>query len=386
MAAVCFALSILCSDAQTVNNNPAQTGSTTAPPPTKPQITSTGASFNVWQWQTYEVLGNGQIATHNHSYTELASGLNYQDPSSGQWLPSQEMIVPYSQGAIAQQGPHQVIFANNLNSSGAIDEQTPDGKRLLSNIIGLMYYDPSTGQSVQIAQIQDSEGQLVADNQVLYTNAFDGVKADVLFTYRRDGMEQDVVLRARLPSPESFGLNSGTVELEVVTEFLNAPPANVWNIGMDTERLEPDQAISWGATSLGHGKAFSLDGQDAQATVIKQYVNVDGQYYLLEKVRFQDIQQALSALPEQASNSRSRPGMASKGSFLPKAPVARSAPRPIRLARSTGPRKGYVLDYVSLNAAYTNFTFQGDTTYYVSGNLFLVRGNFREIRMLENFT
>ena len=205
-------------------------------------------------------------------------------------MPSRESIAPYAQRAIAQQGQHQIIFANNINSPGAIDEQTPDGKRLVSNIAGLMYYDPTTGQSVQIAEIQDSEGQLVTDNQVLYTNAFNGVKADVLLTYRRDGMEQDVVLRAQLPTPESFGLNSSTVELEVVTEFLNPPEANVWNLGMDTEGLEPDQAVSWGATSLGHGKAFSLDGHDASATVIKQYINLGGHYYLLEKVRFQEIQ------------------------------------------------------------------------------------------------
>jgi hypothetical protein len=376
--ALCLALIAPAAQAQTINNNPNQAGTANLPPPTTPQVTRAGANFNVWQWQTYVLLEDGKIATHTHSYTELASGLNYQGPSSGEWVPSRESIAPYAQGAIAQQGQHQIIFANNINSPGAIDEQTPDGKRLVSNIAGLMYYDPTTGQSVQIAEIQDSEGQLVTDNQVLYTNAFNGVKADVLLTYRRDGMEQDVVLRAQLPTPESFGLNSSTVELEVVTEFLNPPEANVWNLGMDTEGLEPDQAVSWGATSLGHGKAFSLDGHDASATVIKQYINLGGHYYLLEKVRFQEIQKALSSLPEQASNAHSLPGMASKELQLPKAPVTKHAARPIRLARGAGGYKGYVLDYVSLNTSYTNFTFQGDTTYYISGNVNLSGTNYFE--------
>jgi len=368
-AVFCLFLTVFGAPAQTINTDPNQAGTTTVPPPTAPQIATTGANINVWQWQTYDLQADNQIATHNHSYTELASGLNYQDPSSGKWVPSQELIVPYAQGAIAQQGQHQVIFADNLNSAGAIDELTPDGKRLVSNIVGLMYHDPTTGQSVQIAQIQDSEGQLVVTNQILYTNAFDGVKADVLYTYRRDGMEQDVVLRAQLPTPESFGLNSATVELEVVTEFLNPPEASVWNVGMDSEGLEPDQAISWGATSLGHGRAFSLDGQDTPATVFKQYINVNGHSYLLEKVRFQEIQQALSSLPEQASNAHSLPGMASKRLELPRTPNARPTAHPIRQARGSDKGKGYVLDYTILNPGTTNsnFIFQGDTTYLITG-------------------
>ena len=142
---LCLALSITGVDAQIGNTAFSQPTTVTVPPPTTPQIASTGANFNVWQWQTFIPLGNGTIVSQNHSYTELASGLNYQDPSSGNWVPAQAMIQPYVQGAIAQQGQHQIIFANNLNSSGAIDEQTPDGKRLTSNVLGLMYYDPATG-------------------------------------------------------------------------------------------------------------------------------------------------------------------------------------------------------------------------------------------------
>ena len=356
---------------QTANNSAAP-----VPPSTTPQVVDIGPNHRVWQWQSYEVLANGQTVAHNHKYTELASGLNYLN-SNGQWLPSQAVIEPYAQGAISQQGQHTLIFANNLNSSGAIDEQTPEGKRLTSNFIGLMYYDPTTGQSVQIAVVQDSEGQLVAANQVLYTNAFNGngVTADVLYTYNIGGMIQDVILRSQLPAPQALGLSSSeSVELVAITEFIDPPEATVWNMGTDADGLEPDQAISWGATSLGRGKAFSLDGQDVPARVIKQYVNVNGLHYLLEKVRYLDIQPALSALPEQASNARRMPGsagLASRHFQFPKAPTARTAAHPIRFTLGKRPDKGYVLDYVSLNTAYTNFTFQGDTTYYLSGALTL---------------
>lgn len=377
----CLASTLVGAWAQTANQN----NLTNVSPPTPPQVTSSGANYNLWQWHTFEPAPNGHMVARIHSYVELASGLNYQG-TNGQWLPAQAMIEPYAQGAIARRGQFQLIYDNNVNSaSGVIDEQTSDGKRLVSNVVGLMYIDPATGQSVQIAEVQDSQGQLISDSQVLYTNAFSGVKADVLFEYRRDGTEQCIVLNAQPPAPEAFGLNSKTAELAVVTEFLNPPVATVTNVGRSSDDAEPDQAISWGATSLGRGRAFSLGGRDLPATVIKQYENVNGHYYLFEKVKYRDIQQALSALPLQSSNARGMRGMAARHFKFPNIPnrgrqqghslQAKVATGPMRRATGMIPDKGYVLDYITLNSAYTNFVFQGDTTYYLSGNLNLYGGN-----------
>ena len=133
------------------------------------QVVEHGANYRVWQ-TTNNVGGTNRI----HKYTELATGMYYTN-SDGQWVESREEIETFARGAIARQGPYQVIFANNLNSAGAIDVQTPDGKRLRSNILGLAYNDDSTGQSVLIAQIQNSQGELISSNQVLYPDAFDGV-------------------------------------------------------------------------------------------------------------------------------------------------------------------------------------------------------------------
>jgi len=219
----------------------------TVPAPTAYAVVSRDANSQVWERTVFEPGPSGQTVARKHRYTELASGLNFKDPVTGQWMPSKEEIEAYPGGAIARQGQYQVIFANNLNSAGAIDLQTPDGKRLRSNILGLMYYDPTTGDAVQIAQIQDSEGGLIATNQVLYTNAFAGVKADVLYSYRRDGMEQDVILREQLPAPETLGMNSATVELEVFTEFQDAPAARVAAVDSNEPGLDPDQTVSWRA-------------------------------------------------------------------------------------------------------------------------------------------
>jgi len=42
--------------------------------------------------------------------------------------------------------------------------------------------------------------------------------------------------------------------------------------------------------------------------------------------------------------------------------------QPMRLALGTPPSQGFVLDYVALNTDQTDYTFQSDTTYYVSGD------------------
>jgi hypothetical protein len=255
--------------------------------------------------------------------------------------------------------------------------QTPDGKRLRSNILGLMYCDSSTGDAVLIAQLQDSEGQLISDNQVLYSDAFDGVKADVRYTYRRDGLEQDVILREQPPAPEAYGFNPQTTELEVFTDFIDSPAASVAEVASDEPGVEPDQQVAWGATILGRGKAFNLGSQDSTATVTKRYVTIQGRQFLLEKVQFRDIKSPLSKLPEQAANTHRLPTWASKNPQMPKVPLAQTDARPIRIAwaAATAPDRGYVLDYVTTSANYTNYTFQGDTTYYVSGNLRLLGTN-----------
>jgi len=108
--------------------------------PGKPQskpyhVTDRGANYRVWQHETSMKLPDGHVVPVIHKYTEVASGLNYQN-GKGEWLSSKEIIEAFPGGAIARQGQYQVIFANNLNSSGAIDLQGADGKRLRSNILG----------------------------------------------------------------------------------------------------------------------------------------------------------------------------------------------------------------------------------------------------------
>ena len=345
-----------------------QSKSATLPAPTAYRVATHDANSRVWQRETYELGAKGQVVTRVHKYTELCSGLYYQD-AKGHWQESQEQIESYPAGAIARQGPYQVIFANNLNSEGAVDVQTVDCKRLRSNILGLAYYDSASGKSVVIGEIQDCQGELISSNQVLYPHAFSSVNADVRYTYKRGSFEQDVILREQPPAPEAYGMNSETAELEVITEFVNPPTARV--VAERSGEASDDQVISWGGTSLGKGKAFSLQGKSVSAPVSKRYIEAGGRHFLLEKVRLPDIQPALSKLPEQAANVKRLPGMASSHLAFPEAPTAKPAAQPMRLAMGTLPDNGYVLDYTTVNGTVTDCTFQGDTTYYLSSTITL---------------
>src|ERR1051325_7536396 len=64
-------------------------------------------------------------------------------PGFGPQAKSSERIEPRPGGAVARFGQHKVVFANNLNTVGAISVVTSDCKLLRSNVLGLSYYDTS---------------------------------------------------------------------------------------------------------------------------------------------------------------------------------------------------------------------------------------------------
>jgi hypothetical protein len=334
-------------------------------------VVSQDANSRVWQRTVYEQGPKGRPVHRKHTYTELASGLNYRD-ASGKWVESKELIEPFPGGAIARHGQHKVIFSNNLNTIGAIDLEGPDGKRLRSTILGLAYVDNSTGNSVMIATLQDSEGELVSDNQVLYPNAFNGVKADVRYTYTRANFEQDVVLQEQPPSPEAYGLNPQTTALEVLTEFINTPEPQVNESSQPVSGVESDEDIRWGALFLGKSKAFEWGNEGQSVKVSKRLFKAEGRTFLLEKVKYLDVKGNLLSLPISVNVSRKAPALVSKSLLLPKPPLAQANVKPMKLAARLPSGPAYVLDYVTFNdyTFYTNYTFQGDTTYFFNGHAF----------------
>lgn len=231
------------------------------------QSAEQGANFQDWQRiQTLRAADGSTLQKTNSTYTELETGKFYRDGE--RWLESRELIESYPGGAIASYGGHKVVFAADFLSDVLVDMETPDGKRLQSRVLGLSYSDPAGGKSVWVAEAASSTGKIITSNQVLYPEAFKGVQADVRYTYTKAGLEQDVILREQPPTPESFGLDSKTTRLQVVTEFLSppAPAIESKTLGQDAELFE-DQTLDFGVMQMGAGKAFLLGDATAESQV-----------------------------------------------------------------------------------------------------------------------
>ena len=349
-----------------------------AAPASEARVTERGPHHRVWTRLVAEPTPDGGTRQVERRSVELTSGLHYPGPW-GDWIESREGIESYPGGSVARQGPLKTIFARNLATAGAIDMQLPDGQRLRSHLLGLSYFDTASGQSVLIAEVQDSVG-VVDGNQVFYEDAFAGVHATVRYTATRGGFEQDILLLERPPLPERFGLDSRTTVLQVLTEFLDPPAVTLRPeraTRADGVEVTGDE-VDFGTFRMGRGQAFRWDGgrRSGDLPVRKTWRQLDGRDFLIEEVPVPDIADELDRLPPRTgatpAGTNGVPRTASLRLALPPAPrTARldhaDAP-PMLLARVTPPDRAFVLDYQG-NIGTNNYTFQADTTYYVSGRL-----------------
>jgi hypothetical protein len=200
------------------------TGSVFQVSATEAGIAERGPHHAVWQRVTERTALNGRMLYETNSYREIATGKHYL--KDGDWVQSAAEITILPSGfGVATQMQHKVIFAPNINTAGAIDCLTPDDKRLRSHVLGLAYADKVTGEGVMIAEIKDSTGVLVGNNQVLYPDAFDsegGFRADIRYTVTVAGLEQDIILVESPPDPSIYGIDPANCRLEVYSEFVEA--------------------------------------------------------------------------------------------------------------------------------------------------------------------
>ena len=347
-------------------------------------VVERGPHHRVWQSVMSELGPLGETMWSTNSYVELQTGACYQE--NGQWVDASDEIEIFPEGAVARHTQHKVVFASNLNSVGAIDLLTPDGKRMRSTPVGLAYYDAASGQSVWIAGVKDCRGSVLGANQVIYANAFSNIVATVRYTVSKAGFEQDIILQEQPPAPEEFGLASDTTRLEVVTEFYESPVPDKTAavIKHYTQRLgqralvDPvflDEELDFGAMRTGRGRAFKLTDEDDPnqgVEVGKHFGNSNGRTFMIEGVDYQAIRQQFSQLPEtkKAIRTAMSPSPTQSRSYPPLNQAAKTK-SPLLMTQS-GLRfdAGVVIDY-SLVVNANNMTFRGDTTYYVLGTVSL---------------
>src|SRR5579859_5245879 len=323
--------------AQTAGQAPA--GTSALPAPTPYVILSQGANHNVWQRTTYEQAPDGSIVSHLHEYTELATGLNHW--VNGQWAASTEEIEISANGSSASgtNCQHQVYFPGDVYN-GVIKLVEPDAQTLESEPIGLALSDGSN--SVLIATATNSTGAILpSGNQVIYTNAFAGLNADLLYTYTKAGAEQDIILREQPPDPAVLGLNPATTRIQVLTEFFNPlqPVVTATTVPTAAGNLEDDY-LSFGAMQMGHGKVFLIGADSPAVGVNKRWVVLAGRQFLIEEVPIVSVANAIDSLPpfvSQAGN-RTRP-IASKSLTLPPHRLTHTSPKPRFLAQAEPPKQ-----------------------------------------------
>jgi len=331
----------------------------------------------------YQTAGGLRVERPSR-YVELASGMHFFEDN--EWREAVAEVEILQGAAVARKGQHQVIFAANLNSVGAIDLIGPDDRRLRSTVVGLAYYDHASGLSVLLAVVQDCPGAVLPPHQVLYLDAFDGdCAADVRYTYTRGGFEQDVILLTAPPSPAEWGLDPSTTSLEVWSEFFDPPQPVVRAVVLREETdpvrrqtmVEPDlidERLQFGALTIDHGRAFPLaqgdDFGEGSIPTAKRWQTIQGRTFLIEQVEYEALLPHLNQLPQVGLDPipAAQPGPRSRmaRSFPPRPQGLRGTWRPNQYARISQPRAGVVVDYMILNSSLTNHVFKADTTYYIS--------------------
>jgi hypothetical protein len=352
---------------------PAANASTALPAPWA--IAARGPNSQIWERTVYSAGPSGQaIATKQH-VTEIATGLNHL--VNGEYFPSTDEIslLPPGQAfaAASTNCQQQVYFPANIYT-GAIREVTPECKVLTSQPFGISYDDGNS--TVLLAVLTNSMGELVASNQVVYRKAFVGLDADLRYTVTVAGLEQDVILNQRPADPQSLSLNAKTTKLQVLTEFFNAPAARVTAEAFTNQQgmTLTNEDLDFGMLKMPMGRAFLL-GATARAPgtpFTKEWLNVAGRQILVEEAPVLALTNELSQLMASAAQplERGKSGAVllacSARQRLPGQSSATASTAKF-LAAATPPNHGLVLDYQTVNGSLGDWTFQGDTTYYVSG-------------------
>lgn len=334
-------------------------------------ITERGPNHRVWSRTVWTQLRSGRQVARTNTFVELQTGMHYLE--NGQWLESREVIEGYPGGAVARYGRNKVTFANSLATAGCIEVQTEEGATLRSHLLCLAYFDPATSQLAIVSEIKDTQGRLGSQNTVIYDDAFSSIKGTVRYTYTKAGLEQDIILQELPPAPSEFGLGPDAT-LQALTEYLDSPVPRLVSrrqVQIEGVTLAYDD-LNLASLRLAPGKAFSIGTSDPGAIQIaRHWLESDGRHFLIEEIpqkalvkRFADEWSKGGASLERGTRKAGR--LASAPQRFPTLRRAAQSTREMLVAANPEPLRGVVLDWLVVSSS-SNFTFQADQTYYVSG-------------------
>lgn len=137
----------------------------------QPFIQSRGPHQRTWSTTALEPSVGGEERLRTRTFTELSTGLCYQETESGPWLDSSPDFEITSDGfAVARRGQHQLAVAPSLNHpNGVLECVMPGGERLRPAILGLYLFSPTTGKSLMIGEVQPRAFEQTAPNEIVFS-------------------------------------------------------------------------------------------------------------------------------------------------------------------------------------------------------------------------
>src|SRR5439155_6854884 len=352
---------------------------TTAQTTLTSDVVERGEDYTVYRRVSAVTEAVGAVTFKTNEFTLLENCLNYFD--DGQWKESEDVIETAPGGAVATRGPNKAIFSSDLNSPALFDIQTSDGKRLRGGARAIQLTDVASGKSVTLATVKATAlGQLLPPNQIVYPDAFDGLKADVLLVWRHNYFGQDVVIREQPTLPA--GMSPDTTRLEIVSEIVEAPQPAIQKQPVQAGKagqLEDAVVIGFGRLAFVMGKAFpvtndtawavgGLNRSDDSLPVLKQWQTLpDGRMFLVESIAWTDAQAKLKQLP-MAAQARATPASKDRmaeARVWPGRPKSLADAKPMQVAQLGYTPNGYVVDFVIIPDSGTPTPLLTGVTYYI---------------------
>jgi hypothetical protein len=334
-----------------------------------------------------------------HSVTEIGTGINYWDGQ--QWSPSDPTFQISADGTsfVAEKVQHQIHLNANLNATAAVTTSAPDGTTLKSTPLAIDLFDAATGNSLIIGKITNCTGIMVSSNEVVYSNAFTGVCADVVYYLDHGSFRQDVVFTGKI-DPTDYNFPANTTHIRIITEFYDPPEplqaARPVYVEQDQQLRNTmaspdiiDHTLFFGDLVFGPGRAFPAATTNTHkgfgTVVAKSWATNDNRTFLQESIPFDWVSHDLLSLPDcgTTTDSESQPEHQGKLENKKKFKVGLGAiPRPPAAGRPAHAVKaipaktkvasikpvGFVMDY-EVTLGDTPSVFACDTTYFVDADV-----------------